>query len=85
MIRLNQCRVAELEGARLEMHDTCNMDVFVCAKNHKMSLKMSENVILSGSGLFLTDSMVYFENTAKVWWSFFLDAAKLLAHRALSF
>lgn len=50
-----------------------------------MLLKMSENVILSGSGLFLTDSMVYFDNTAKVWWSFFLDAAKLLAHSALSF
>lgn len=45
------------------------------AKNHKMLLKMSENVILSGSGLFLTDSMVYFDNTAKVWWIFFLDAA----------
>lgn len=44
-------------------------------KNHKMLLKMSENVILSGSGLFLTDSMVYFDNTAKVWWIFFLDAA----------
>lgn len=76
------------------MHDTCSMDVFVCvwgggygfnAKNHKMSLKMSENVILLGSGLFLTDSMVYFDNKAKVWWSFFLDAAKLLAHSALSF
>lgn len=73
-----------MEGARLEMHDTCSMDVFVCvwggeygfsAKNHKMLLKMSENVILSGSGLFLTDSMVYFDNTEKVWWIFFLDAA----------